>query len=175
MLERALAGEERPSKKLLEHVGGILEGRADYVLLDEQLIAFDRVIAETDAALKGNEGGVILIKGGPGTGKSVIALNLLTELSKRGASAHYATGSKSFRNSLHKIVGRRASQVFTYFSHYYDKEADSFDVVICDEVIEFVKQQMVAGSAKRIGVESHKLSRFLMQRKLPSSSSMICS
>ena len=61
---------------------------------------------------------IIVIIGGPGTGKSVIALSLLGELSRRGKTTLHATGSKAFRNSLRKIAGARSPQVQKLFSVY---------------------------------------------------------
>ncbi len=48
---------------------------------------------------------VIIIKGGPGTGKSVIAINLMADLLIKGYNAHYATGSRAFTETLRKIIG----------------------------------------------------------------------
>jgi hypothetical protein len=132
-LSRVLESKFRPSKKLLDHVGRIVDGRSDYVLLDEQLIAFNRVLAEAQAAHTGKGKTAILIRGGPGTGKSVIALNLLAELSKRGLNAQYVTGSKAFTTSLKKIVGTRAAAQLRYTSDYQKAEFNDVDVLICDE------------------------------------------
>lgn len=133
VLGRIESGKNRPSKKLLAHVGGVLEGRPEYVLLDEQLIAFERVLA---AAIEGTESRkkkIVLIRGGPGTGKSVIALNLLARLSKQGFNTHYVTGSQSFTATLREIVGTRAAQQCKNFSSYMEAEAEQIDVMVCDE------------------------------------------
>ena len=132
-LRRILEGKFRPSKKLLEHVGSVLEGRPEYVLLDEQLVAFDRVLAAARAGLPGGQKTAIIIRGGPGTGKSVIALNLLSALSREGLNAHYVTGSKAFTQTLRRIVGARANGQVTYFNSYTRSAANEIDVLICDE------------------------------------------
>lgn len=117
-LRRIGESKYRPSKKLLDHVGKIVDGKSEYVLLDQQLVAFNRVLAEAEAGYRDRRKSVVLVRGGPGTGKSVIALNLVAELSRRGLNAHYATGSKSFTETLRSIAGRRASQQFRYFNSY---------------------------------------------------------
>jgi hypothetical protein len=132
-LNRILASKYRPSKKLLDHVGRLLEGRPEYVLLDQQLVAFDRVLTEAKQAHKDKRKATIVIRGGPGTGKSVIALNLLSVLSRTGLNTHYVTGSKAFTETLRRIVGRRASQQVKYFNSYTDAGANDVDVMICDE------------------------------------------
>jgi hypothetical protein len=132
-LNRILESKYRPSKKLLDHVGRLLEGRPEYVLLDEQLLAFDRVLTEARQAHKDKRKATIVIRGGPGTGKSVIALNLLSALSQTGLNTHYVTGSKAFTETLRRIVGRRASQQVKYFNSYIDAGVNDIDVMICDE------------------------------------------
>ncbi len=132
-LGRILESEYRPSKKLLDHVGGILEGRKEYVLLDEQMVAFNRVLAQAAGGAKAAGKSVIVIRGGPGTGKSVIALNLLAELSRRGLVSHYVTGSKAFTGTLRKIVGPRAANLCRFFNSYAQAAANDVDVMICDE------------------------------------------
>jgi len=76
---------------------------------------------------------VIIIKGGPGTGKSVIAINLMADLLLAGYNAHYATGSKAFTETLRKIIGNRGAIQFKYFNSYMTANPDAVDVLICDE------------------------------------------
>jgi hypothetical protein len=60
-------GEYSPSKKLIEHVADVIEGEPSYVLLDEQLVVFERVLALSKRMGVCGKG-VLIIKGGPGTG-----------------------------------------------------------------------------------------------------------
>jgi len=76
---------------------------------------------------------VIIIKGGPGTGKSVIAINLMAELLRGEYNAQYATGSRAFTETLRKIIGPRGAVKFKYFNSYLGAERDAVDVLICDE------------------------------------------
>jgi len=133
ILDRVEQSKYKPGRRLLEHVAQMIDGRPEYVLLDEQLIAFDRVISAARAAKTIRRKSVILVVGGPGTGKSVIALNLVAKLASEGISSHYATGSSAFTQTLRQIVGRRASSLFHYFNSYTTLEPGSLDVVICDE------------------------------------------
>jgi DNA replication protein DnaC len=133
VLERVLRSEARPSKKLLEHIGGMLKGDAEYVLLDDQLASFDRVMTEARKALATGTQSTILIRGGPGTGKSVIALNLVSALAREGVNVRHATGSRAFTGSIRKIVGTRASQQFSFFNQFAMDAPNSIDILICDE------------------------------------------
>jgi DUF2075 family protein len=133
ILRRIEDGEYRPSKKLMEHVGNVIKGKPEYILLDEQLVAYDRVIASAKKGMGDRRKTVIIIKGGPGTGKSVIAINLMADLLMDGYNAQYATGSKAFTETLRKIIGNRGSIQFKYFNGYSDAKRDAVDVLICDE------------------------------------------
>lgn len=152
-LHRIEASKYRASKKLLDHVGGLLTGRAEYVLLDEQLVAFNRVLTEAKAGFADRRKSAIVIRGGPGTGKSVIALNLLAELSRLGLNAHYVTGSRAFTNTLKAIVGSRAASQLKFFNSYSAAEHHIVDVMICDEAhrIRETSNHRFTPAAKRSG------------------------
>jgi hypothetical protein len=75
---------------------------------------------------------VFLVQGGPGTGKSVIAVNLVADLAERGFSTLHLTGSKAFTENLRKIVGGRASALFKYFRDTASI-GEPLDVAILDE------------------------------------------
>lgn len=94
ILKKIEESRYKPSKKLMDHVGNIIKGKSEYVLLDEQLIVYDKVFSSAKEGFHDKQKHVIIIKGGPGTGKSVIALNLMADLLLKGYNAHYATGSK---------------------------------------------------------------------------------
>lgn len=106
------------------------------MLLDEQRIAFDLVMRAVERARRQDTKTVVVITGGPGSGKSVIALSLLGELSRQGRSVLHATGSRSFTQTLRKVVGHRAPRVqklFTYFNNFIGAEKNGLDVLISDE------------------------------------------
>ena len=123
----------RASRKLLDHVNRVIKGHSEYVLLDEQLVVYDRVLRTAELGNKDKKKTVIIVKGGPGTGKSVIALNLMGDLSAQGLNTHYVTGSKAFTTTLREIVGNRAAQQVKYFNSYASAEYNVVDVMVCDE------------------------------------------
>lgn len=133
ILKRIEEARLRPSKKLLDHVGKVIAGEPRFVLLDEQRVVFERALAEARRGATGVGKRVLLVQGGPGTGKSVLAANLLGKLSADGFNVQYATGSKAFTQTMRKIVGRRAGEQFRYFNSYTNAEPNSVDVLVCDE------------------------------------------
>ena len=125
-----------PTKQLMQLAADEVKNREQFRLLDEQQIAYSMVMKALRDAETSNTKTAVIITGGPGTGKSVIALSLLGELSRRGKTTLHATGSKAFRNSLRKVAGARAPQVqklFSYFNSFMSAERNSLDVIICDE------------------------------------------
>jgi len=133
VLSRVEKSKYHPSKKLMDHVGNVIKGRPEYILLDEQLVVYDKVISVAGQGFHDSAKSIIIIKGGPGTGKSVIAINLMADLLLKGYNAHYATGSKAFTETLRKIIGTRGSIQFKYFNSYMKAEPNSVDVIISDE------------------------------------------
>jgi DUF2075 family protein/phage repressor protein C with HTH and peptisase S24 domain len=123
----------RPSKKLMDHVGNIIKGKSEYILLDEQLIVYDTVLSCAKKGFHDKQKAVIIIKGGPGTGKSVIAINLMADLLLKGYNAHYATGSRAFTGTLREIIGTRGSAQFKFFNSYSNAEYNVIDILIADE------------------------------------------
>ncbi|GAB2909875.1 DNA/RNA helicase domain-containing protein [Nonomuraea fastidiosa] len=134
--ERLLASAIRPSKQLLALAAREIKEREQFVLLDEQRLAYEIVLHSVDRARKDGTKEVVIVTGGPGSGKSVIALSLLGELSRRGRAVLHATGSRSFTETLRRVPGKGSSKVkslFKYFNSFTQAQPDGLDVLICDE------------------------------------------
>ena len=133
VLKRIEESKYRPSKKLMDHVGNVIRGIPEYILLDEQQIVYDSVVSCAKAGFHDKQKTVLIIKGGPGTGKSVIAINLMADLLKKEYNTQYVTGSRAFTETLKKVIGSRGAAQFKYFNSYSDAENNSIDVLIADE------------------------------------------
>jgi hypothetical protein len=133
VLKRIEGSKYRPSKKLMNHVGNVIKGKPEYILLDNQLLVYDKVLSSAKKGFHDNEKRTIIIKGGPGTGKSVIAINLMADLMLKGYHAQYATGSRAFTQTLRKAIGSRGAPQFKYFNDYVKANENEIDVLICDE------------------------------------------
>jgi uncharacterized protein len=133
VLRRIEEGKYRPSRKLMMHVAETVKARPPWILIDEQLVVYEKVLSAVRRRLRDGKKQVVIIRGGPGTGKSVIAINLLGELSRKGIACHYATGSKAFTETLWTLIGRGARAVFRYFNSYGQAAPNTIDVLICDE------------------------------------------
>jgi uncharacterized protein len=131
-----LSSRAAPSRQLLSVAASEIQDREQFVLLDQQRLAYNIVLHATEAARAGDSKTVVIVTGGPGTGKSVIALSLLGELARRGRTVLHATGSRSFTQTLRKVAGRgspRTRNLFKYFNQFVDADRNGLEVLILDE------------------------------------------
>lgn len=133
VFNRFLRSTVRPSKKLLEHTGEMINQRQIFTLIDDQIAAFNAIMHRSKLLAKSQRKAVVIVKGGPGTGKSVIALEVMGELLRMKKTVIHATGSSAFTNTLRKIVGTRARGLFKFFNSFIGAAENAFDVLIADE------------------------------------------
>jgi len=135
IFNRFVTSDIRPSKKLLEHTHRIIKGTKVFHLIDEQLAAYNTILDRSKKCSKLKKKSVIIVRGGPGTGKSVIALNVIAELLSKKLSVFHATGSAAFTTTLRKIVGPEASKLFKYFNSFRASRTkeNEIDVLVLDE------------------------------------------
>jgi hypothetical protein len=134
--DQLLSMKAGPSKQLMAVAAEEIQKREQFVLLGEQRLAFDLVMHEVTKAQQADTKKVVIISGGPGSGKSVIALSLLGELSRQGRTAIHATGSRSFTMTMRQVAGKgstRVKQMFKYFNSFMEAEKNALDVLILDE------------------------------------------
>lgn len=130
---RFITSPIRPSKKLLEHTGEMVNKQQVFTLIDDQIAAYNAIMHRVRALAKTKKKSVVIVKGGPGTGKSVIALEVMGELLRQNKSVVHATGSSAFTNTLRKLVGNRARSLFKFFNSFVSAEENAFDVLVADE------------------------------------------
>lgn len=133
VFNRFISSPVRPSKRLLDHTGDMIHKQQIFTLIDDQIAAYNAIISKSKLLSKKNTKSIVIVKGGPGTGKSVIALEVMGELMRQGKVVYHATGSSAFTNTLRKIVGRRASNLFKFFFNFTQHKENEIDVLICDE------------------------------------------
>ncbi|WP_430418788.1 DNA/RNA helicase domain-containing protein [Methylibium petroleiphilum] len=129
-------GRIRPSKLLIDSVAGLLQGKPEFVLIDDQKVAHESIL-EADARAADKKQ-VVIVQGGPGTGKSVIAINLLGTLIARKRNVRYVSKNAAPRAVYEaKLTGTftktRISNLFSGSGAFVNDEADSYDTLIVDE------------------------------------------
>ena len=132
----------RPSKKLLDSAANLIhEGNANaFSLIEDQIVARNIILDKIKKLQKIKRKSVILVKGGPGTGKTVIALHLLALIAgmkDNSLEVHYATKSKSLLEGVKFQLprGSSAKLLFHNVTEYIpaNHEEDSIDVLMVDE------------------------------------------
>ncbi|WP_076473911.1 DUF2075 domain-containing protein [Micromonospora avicenniae] len=134
--DRFLTSSVRPSRRLLAYAAQELKERSHFTLLDEQRVAYELVLHAVERARSADHKSLVVVSGGPGSGKSVIALSVLGELARQQRTVMHATGSRSFTQTLRRYAGRgstRLKNLFGYFNSFMSAERNGLDVLICDE------------------------------------------
>jgi uncharacterized protein len=129
-------GRIRPSKMLIDSVVGLLQGKPEFVLIDDQNVAHETILKADARAAQTKQ--VVIVQGGPGTGKSVIAINLLGALIARHRNVRYVSKNAAPRAVYEaKLTGTftrtRISNLFSGSGAFVNDEADSYDTLIVDE------------------------------------------
>ncbi|RYE16050.1 MAG: DUF2075 domain-containing protein, partial [Sphingobacteriaceae bacterium] len=137
LILRIEKGKIRPSKALADSISSMLKGNAEFVLIDAQKEVQEEAlaIAGRSSASKKN---VLIVHGGPGTGKSVVAINLLAKLSKKGLFSSYVTKNSAPRNVYEsKLTGTlkktEISNLFLGSGAFTTTKGNTFDVLLVDE------------------------------------------
>jgi uncharacterized protein len=130
-------GRIRPSKSLADHLASLLKGNREFLMIDDQKLVYETAL-EVSAIGQSGHKQVLIVEGGPGTGKSVVAINLLVELIQRGLIAHYVTRNAAPRAVYEtKLTGSfRRSHIGNLLKGsgaYHDVPVNSMDVLIVDE------------------------------------------
>lgn len=133
LFERFTGSRIGPTKKLLDHTSEMINKQQIFNLIDEQIAAYNTIIHKVKQITKTKQKSVVIVKGGPGTGKSVIALEVMGELLRQNKKVVHATGSSAFTNTLRQIVGTRARNLFKFFNSFLGVEENEFDVLVLDE------------------------------------------
>lgn len=130
-------GRIRPSKMLADSLGRMLKGSREFVLVDDQKMVYETCLAKAEQASDARKQ-VLIVKGGPGTGKSVVAVNLLVELTKRGQVTKYVSKNAAPRAVYkEKLAGhlRKAEigHLFAGSGGFHEVEPNVFDTLVVDE------------------------------------------
>lgn len=90
-------GKIRPSKSLQNAISSMLKGNQEFIMIDEQKVVYEKILSLSMQCMKDGKKRTIIVEGGPGTGKSVVAVNLLVALTNRGQLVQYASKNSAPR------------------------------------------------------------------------------
>lgn len=133
-------GKIKPSKMLADSLASMLNGNKEYELLNEQRIVFSNLLKAIKDNLKENKKQVFIVRGGAGTGKSLICIQLLADLIKnKGLKTFYVTKSGYVRENYFSKLTKNVPQysflrtLFKGSSSFINSINNEFDVLIVDE------------------------------------------
>lgn len=130
-------GKIRPSKALSDALSGLMKGKPEFVLIDDQKAIFESALAAaSEASIEVPK--VLIIEGGPGTGKTVLAINLLVRLTALKLLSKYVSKNAAPRKVYEsKLVGTvKRSHFSNFFSGsgaFIETESNTYDALIVDE------------------------------------------
>lgn len=137
VLYELVNGRIRPSKALADSLTGLLKGKPEFVLIDDQKEVYEAALTAAKSS-SAEQPRVLIIEGGPGTGKTVLALNLLVKLTALGLLGKYVSKNAAPRRVYEtKLVGTitrsKFSHMFTGSGAFIEAEPNLFDILIVDE------------------------------------------
>lgn len=132
-------GKLKPSKSLQDTVGSILNGNKEFEMIDEQQVAYSTVLKLVENTITKNEKHTVIVQGGPGTGKSVIAINLLSKIINNDFSCVYTTKTSAPRYTFSQSLTKGKHSLgylkglFKSSGSFIDVRSNTYDCVIVDE------------------------------------------
>lgn len=130
-------GKIKPSKSLQNSIKSMIEGNQEFIMLDEQKVVYEEILKTALKCMSDHKKRTVIVKGGPGTGKTVVAINLLAKLTNEGLFAQYTSKNSAPRNVYaKKLTGHKKASINNMFKgsgSYVDAEENIVDVLICDE------------------------------------------
>ena len=140
-------GRIKPTKALQDTIVSMVEGNKEFVLLDEQIVIYDMCLKTMSKCLADGKKRTIVIQGGPGTGKSVLAVNLLMEFLKRELNTSYVTKNSAPREAFLSILTHsnvkkmvEIKQLFRSPFNLASCPQNVYDCLIIDEAHRLVKK-----------------------------------
>lgn len=130
-------GTIRPSKALADSLVELMKGNREFVLVDDQKTVYEAALTAGEAATE-KRPRVVVIEGGPGTGKTVVAINLLVALTAKGLICKYVSRNAAPRTVFQeKLTGSmtatRYASLFSGSGSFMETPTGAFDVLIVDE------------------------------------------
>ncbi len=130
-------GKTKPARKFIDYVDDIFKGNKVFTMLDEQQVAFAQIMKQ---AADAKHRVTIIVNGGPGTGKSVVAMNAFVELLKLGKNVRFVAPNAAFRSAMVDMLARhkteskkRLGEIFSGSASYCELPTGAFDILIVDE------------------------------------------
>ncbi len=128
-----LLNRRRATLPLQRELGKVVDGRTHFDLVEKQLEAFETVMDRLACVPAAGTKLVYVIEGRAGTGKSLIALELLASATAAGRRAAYVSGGIASRDTFRRGAGQLKSKFVPLVQIAKHKAHDELDLLVCDE------------------------------------------
>ncbi len=131
-------GKICPSKSLQDSLVKMLQNNEEFIMIDEQKVVLEEALFYAKDSFSSGKKNVIIVEGGPGTGKSVLAINLLVKLTAESMVCNYITKNSAPREVYSQKLreGYKKKFIDNLFKGsgvFHEAQKDDFDVLIVDE------------------------------------------
>lgn len=140
-------GRLKPTKTLQDSLASMVKGNKEFMLLDEQAVCYDMCLKTMAKCKEDGKKRTIVIQGGPGTGKSVLAVNLLMEFINKSLNTCYATKNSAPREAFLSLLTHsdakkqvNIKQLFRSPFGLSNVPDNTYDCLIVDEAHRLVKK-----------------------------------
>ena len=165
LISEVLNADLKPNRKLQDSLGEMLEANDEFTLIDSQKIVFERAVELAREANRDRSKQVLIVEGGPGTGKTVVAINILAELIQDGLTTQYVSKNRAPR-AVYKeklrgdMLVKEIDHLFRGAGSYVETPANEFPALIADEAHRLNEESNFFGRGENQIMEIINAARF---------------
>lgn len=144
ILYRIDHGKIRPTKSLADSLKNMLKGNQEFIMIDDQKVVYENAMSLATTSHEKNKN-VLIVEGGPGTGKTVVAINLLVELNRKGKMTQYVTKTSAPRAVyFEKLAGQKKKvelkSLFVGSGTFINAPKNAISTLLVDEAHRLTEQ-----------------------------------
>lgn len=159
----------QPRQQLTQIVTAGLRGESHYSLIGNQLLAYEHVVNQVKLAFEEDQKKVIIVTGGPGTGKSLIAASLVMDLHEE-YRVRFSSGSITITETMRRFASKvkpGLKNLFTYYRDFSGAKPNSVDVLLCDEAHRVRKTSTYRRQKKELRTDRPQLDELMSAARVP--------
>lgn len=166
LLHAIAESELRPSKSLQDVILSMIEGNDEFTLLGSQKVVFEEAIELARNANENDQKHVLIVEGEPGTGKTVVAVNILVELLQHDLTTQYVSKNQAPREVYEQklrqgdLLVKEIKHLFTGAGSFVDAEPNEVDALVADEAHRLNEESNFFGRGENQIMEIINASRF---------------
>ncbi|MBR0113261.1 MAG: DUF2075 domain-containing protein [Clostridia bacterium] len=138
LIYRIDGGKIHPSKSLQDSIASMMQGNQEFIMIDDQRCVYEDILKTSQKCQKDGKKRTVIVEGGPGTGKTVVAINLLAQLTRLDQVVQYTSKNSAPREVYAQKLARTmkktsVTNLFKGSGCYYEAERNVIDTILCDE------------------------------------------